>query len=57
MSQTLTVRFDKPIISAKVLDDYAGGVGSKMSNPGRVDSEANSEQIPIQDLEAQKAVF
>ncbi len=57
MSQTLTVRFDKPIISAKVLDDYAGGVGSKMSNPGRVDSEANAEQIPIQDLDAQKAVF
>ena len=57
MSQTLTVNLNKPIISAKVLDDYAGGVGSKMSGPGRADSEANTEQIPIQDLEAQKAVF
>lgn len=57
MSQTLTVNLNKPIISAKVLDDYAGGVGSEMSSPGRVDSEANTGQIPIQDLEAQKAVF
>ncbi len=57
MSQTLTVNLNKPIISAKVLDDYAGGVGSEMSGPGRVDSEANTGQIPIQDLEAQKAVF
>ena len=57
MSQILTVNLNKPIISAKFLDDYAGGVGSKMSGPGRADSEANTEQIPIQDLEAQKAVF
>lgn len=59
MSQILTVNLNKPIISAKVLDDYAGGVGSKMSGPGRADSEANAEQIPIQDqdLDAQKAVF
>ena len=57
MSQILTVNLNKPIISAKFLDDYAGGVGSKMSSPGRADSEANTEQIPIQDLEAQKAVF
>jgi len=57
MSQTLTINLNKPIISATVLDDYAGGVGSKMSSPGRADSEANTGQIPIQDLEAQKAVF
>ncbi len=57
MSQTLTVRFDKPIISAKFLDNYAGGVGSEMSSSGRVDSEANTGQIPIQGLEAQKAVY
>jgi len=57
MSQILTVNLNKPIISAKVLDDYTGGVGSKMSSPGRADSEANTEQILIHDLEAQKAVF
>ncbi len=57
MSQTLTVNLNKPIISAKVVDDCAGGLGSEMSSPGRVDSEANTGQIPIQDLEAQKAVF
>src|SRR4030043_1057227 len=57
MSQILTVNLDKPIISAKVLDDCAGGVGRKMSRPGRADSEADTGQIPIQDLEAQKAVF
>jgi flagellar biosynthesis/type III secretory pathway protein FliH len=59
MSQILTVNLNKPIISAKFLDDYAGGFGSKMSDSGRVDSEDNTEQIPIQeqDLEAKKAVF
>jgi flagellar biosynthesis/type III secretory pathway protein FliH len=59
MSQILTVNLNKPIISAKFLDDYAGGVGSKMSGPGRADSEDNTGQIPIQDqdLEAKKAVF
>jgi flagellar biosynthesis/type III secretory pathway protein FliH len=57
MSQILTVNLNKPIVSAKVLDDSAGGVGSKMSRPGRADSEADTGQIPIQDLEAQKAVF
>jgi flagellar biosynthesis/type III secretory pathway protein FliH len=57
MSQTLTVKLNKPIISAKFLDDYAGGVGSEMSSSGRVDSEANTGQIPIQGLEAQKAVY
>ena len=59
MSQILTVNLNKPIITAKFLDDYAGGFGSTMSDPGRADSEDNTEQIPIQEqgLEAKKAVF
>ncbi len=57
MSQILTVNLNKPIISVKFLDDYAGAVDSKLSGPDRVDSEDNTGQIPIQELEAQKAVF
>ena len=57
MPQILKVNLNKPIISANVLDDYAGGEGSKMSSPGQADSEAHTKQILKQDLEAQKAVF
>ena len=57
MSQTLTVRFDKSIISAKFMDDYAEGDGNQLSGPEIENSEANTGQVPIQDLEAQKAVF
>ena len=57
MSQTVTVQFDKPIKSAKVLDGFADVAGSQLSGPGRDDSGANNEQVLIQDLEAQKAAF
>jgi len=57
MSQTLTVHFDKPIISAKVMGGFTDAVESKLSGPGRADSGANNDQALIQDLEAQKAVF
>jgi len=57
MSQTVTVQFDKPIKSAKVLDGFADAAGSQLSGPGRDDSGANNEQVLIQDLEAQKAAF
>jgi flagellar biosynthesis/type III secretory pathway protein FliH len=57
MSQTLTVNLNKPIISAKVLDDYAEGDGIQLSGPGIEDSEADTVQILKQDLDAQKAVF
>ena len=57
MSQILTVNLNKPITSAGFLDDYAGGVGSKMSGSDRADSEADTEQILRQDFEDQKAVF
>lgn len=49
MTQTLTVHLEKPIASAKILDDSAGR--------GRVDSAANAEQILAQDSEAQKTAF
>jgi len=57
MSQTVTVHFDKPIISAKVIGGFADAVESKLSGSGRADSGANNDRVPIQDLEAQKAVF
>jgi len=54
MTQTLTVHLEKPITSAKILDDPAGG---KLSGHGRADSAANAEQILTQDSEAQKTAF
>ena len=57
MSQTLTVNLNKPIISAKVLDDYAERDGIQLSGPEIEDSEADTVQILKQDLDAQKAVF
>jgi len=49
MTQTLTVHLEKPIASAKIMDDSAGR--------GRVDSAANAERILTQDSEAQKTAF
>ncbi len=57
MTQTLTVHLEKPITSAKIQDDSAGGIGSKLSSGGGVDSAANAEQILTQDSEAQKTAF
>ncbi len=57
MTQTLTVHLEKPITSAKIQDDSAGGIGSKLSSRGGVDSAANAEQILTQDSEAQKTAF
>ena len=57
MSQILTVNLNKPIISAKVMDDYAEGEGNQLSGPEIKDSEADTVQILKQDLDAQKAVF
>jgi len=44
-------------VSAKILDNYPDGIGTGLSDPGRVNSGADTEQIRTQDLEAQKAVF
>jgi flagellar biosynthesis/type III secretory pathway protein FliH len=59
MSQILTVNLNKPIISAKFLDDHADGLGNEMSGPGRAGSETDTEHISVQDqdLDAQKAAF
>jgi flagellar biosynthesis/type III secretory pathway protein FliH len=54
MSQTLIVHLEKPIASAKVIDDYAGGVGSKLSGGG-VGSEVSAEQI--EGSQAQKTAY
>jgi flagellar biosynthesis/type III secretory pathway protein FliH len=52
MSQTLTIQLEKPIASAEVLDNYAGGIGVKLPCRGGVDSAAHAEQM--QDSQAQK---
>jgi flagellar biosynthesis/type III secretory pathway protein FliH len=57
MSQALTIHFDKPVVSAKVVDGDSNGVGSRLSGRAEGHAEANTEQIMGQDLEAQKAGF
>ena len=57
MSQTLTVNLNKPITSAKFLDDYAGSEAIQSSCPDIEESDADTAHILKQDLEAQKAVF
>ena len=57
MSQALIIHFDKPIVSAKVVDGDANGVGSRLSDRAEGHAEANTGQIMGQDLEAQKAAF
>lgn len=57
MSQKLTVHFEKPIASAKILDNCAGGHGGKFSCNGGADLATNIEQVPGQDSEAQKTAF
>lgn len=57
MSQTIAVHFDKPIMSAKVLNGNASGVGRRLSDRAGGYSGANTEQILMQDVEAQKAAF
>jgi flagellar biosynthesis/type III secretory pathway protein FliH len=54
MTQTLTVNLEKPITSAKFLDEFAGG---QVPGLGQANSAANVVQIPAQDLEAQKNTF
>ena len=49
MTQTLRVHLEKPIASAKIMDDSTGR--------GGVDSAANAERILTQDSEAQKTAF
>ena len=54
MTQTLTVNLEKPITSAKLLDESADG---KLSGRAQADSAANAEHIPSQDSETQKNTF
>lgn len=57
MSQTLTVNLNKPIASARFLDDHAGSDGIQSACPDNGESDAGAVQILKQDLEAQKAAF
>ena len=57
MSQALTIHFDKPVVSAKVMDGDANGIGSRLSDSAKGHTEVNTEQIMGQDLKAQKAAF
>ena len=54
MSGSVTVNLSKPIVSAIILDNYSEGMGAGLSAR---DSGSSGEQILMQDLEAQKALF
>jgi flagellar biosynthesis/type III secretory pathway protein FliH len=53
----LTVNLNKPITSAKFLNEHVDGDVSRLSDPDRRDSEADAIQILRRELDAQKAVF
>ncbi|MHC4204155.1 MAG: FliH/SctL family protein [Planctomycetota bacterium] len=57
MSQTLTVNLNKPIASARFLDDHVQGDNIQSPSPDIEESGAGATQIQNKDLEAQKAVF
>jgi len=57
MSQILTVNLNKPIVSARFLDEHIDGDVSRLSDSDRRDSEADTVEILRQELEAQKSVF
>ena len=57
MTQTLTIRLEKPITSAKFLDESAVGIGGQVPGLTQANSAANTVQIPAQASEAQKNTF
>jgi flagellar biosynthesis/type III secretory pathway protein FliH len=57
MSQKLAVHLEKQISSAKILNGFANSTGADISDQGTVNSEVDTEQTQIQNLEAQKAVY
>ena len=57
MTQTLTVNLEKPIASAKFLDDSVDAVGDKLSDCAQDDSQEKTEQIQTQDSGATKNEF
>jgi flagellar biosynthesis/type III secretory pathway protein FliH len=57
MSQILKVNLNKPIVSARFLDEHVDGDVSRLSDSDRRDSEAGTVEILQQELDAQKSVF
>jgi len=57
MSQILTINLNKPIKSARFLDEWTEGVVGSSSAPGREDLESDAVQTKQQELDAQKAAF
>ncbi|MHC4103408.1 MAG: FliH/SctL family protein [Planctomycetota bacterium] len=54
MTQTLTVNLEKPIASAKFLDDSVNAIGGKLSDYTQDNSQGKTGQILAQDSEAKK---
>jgi len=57
MSQILTVNLNKPIVSARFLDEHVDGDVNRLSDSDGRDSEAGTVEILQQELESQKSVF
>jgi flagellar biosynthesis/type III secretory pathway protein FliH len=49
MSRTLTVNLEKPVASAKFLDDFVGAFGSKLSDNTQDNSQGKNKQILTRD--------
>lgn len=54
MSQTLLVHLERPIVSAKISDNYSDGIGTEISDRGAGNSGVDTEQ---EDLKAQKSLY
>lgn len=52
MTQTLTVNLEKPLASAKFLDDSVDAIDSKLSDCAQDDSQEKAEQVLTQDSRA-----
>ncbi|MHC4532626.1 MAG: FliH/SctL family protein [Planctomycetota bacterium] len=57
MTHTLTIHLEKPITSAKFLDESTVVIGGQVPGLGQANSAANAVQIPAQDSEVQDNIF
>jgi flagellar biosynthesis/type III secretory pathway protein FliH len=57
MSQTLTVNLARPVISAKILNNYSDSISTETSDYDAENSVAETEKIQIKNIEAEKTAL
>jgi flagellar biosynthesis/type III secretory pathway protein FliH len=57
MSASLTIRIEKPVVSAEVLDGYVDGAGSELSDRGPSDSGEKTRHLATPGSDSQKTAF